>query len=109
MLNGDRPDRRDALRDRGSDLQVDRVAEAQAMGRPVVAPAHGAAGEIVIAGVTGWLFTPGDPVSLADALDRALALNQAERVQLAEAAIARAAISRAPSRRIPSSCRRIRT
>ena len=52
------------------------VAEAQAMGRPVVAPSHGAAGEIIIPGVTGWLFTPGDAVSMADALERALALNQ---------------------------------
>lgn len=66
------------------------VAEAQAMGRPVVAPSHGAAGEIIIPGVTGWLFTPGDAVSMADALERALALNQVERVRLAEVAIARA-------------------
>jgi len=66
------------------------VAEAQAMGRPVVAPAHGAAGEIVIAGVTGWLFTPNDPLSLADALARALALSSAERIALAAQASANA-------------------
>lgn len=66
------------------------VAEAQAMGRPVVAPAHGAAGEIVIAGVTGWLFTPGDPLSLADAIARALALTSAERIALAAQAGANA-------------------
>lgn len=66
------------------------VAEAQAMGRPVVAPSHGAAAEIIIPGVTGWLFTPGDPVSLADALERALALTQPERIRLADQAIARA-------------------
>jgi len=66
------------------------VAEAQAMGRPVVAPSHGAAAEIIIPGVTGWLFTPGDPVSLADALERALALSQPERIRLADQAIARA-------------------
>ncbi len=30
------------------------VAEGQAMGRPVVAPSHGAAEEIIIPGVTGW-------------------------------------------------------
>lgn len=66
------------------------VAEGQAMGRPVVAPAHGAAGEIVIAGVTGWLFTPNDPVSLADAISRALALTSAERISLAAQAIANA-------------------
>jgi glycosyltransferase involved in cell wall biosynthesis len=65
------------------------VAEAQAMGRPVVAPAHGAATEIVEPGVTGWLFTPRDPVSLADALQRALALSRTDRERLADRAIAR--------------------
>jgi glycosyltransferase involved in cell wall biosynthesis len=66
------------------------VAEAQAMGRPVVAPAHGAAGEIILAGVTGWLFTPGDPLSLADAVARALALTADQRLSLAAQAIANA-------------------
>jgi glycosyltransferase involved in cell wall biosynthesis len=66
------------------------VAEAQAMGRPVVAPSHGAAPEIIVPGVTGWLFTPSDPVSLADAIERALSLSQDERIALADAAIARA-------------------
>ena len=60
------------------------------VGRPVVAPSHGAAAEIIIPGVTGWLFTPGDGVSLADALERALTLTQDERIQLADMAIARA-------------------
>ncbi|MBL8643223.1 MAG: glycosyltransferase family 4 protein [Rhodospirillaceae bacterium] len=65
------------------------VAEAQAMGRPVVAPAHGAAPEIIEPGVTGWLFTPRDPVSLADAMERALNLSQSERERLAARAIER--------------------
>lgn len=65
------------------------VAEAQAMGRPIVAPAHGAAGEIIEPGVTGWLFTPRDSVSLADALKRALGLNLAEREKLLVRAIER--------------------
>ena len=65
------------------------IVEAQAMGRPVVAPSHGPSAEIIIPGVTGWLFTPSDPVSLADVLDRALRLTQDERIRLAEAAIAR--------------------
>jgi glycosyltransferase involved in cell wall biosynthesis len=65
------------------------VAEAQAMGRPVVAPAHGAAGEIIEPGVTGWLFTPRDPVSLADALHRALALSREDRESLSTRAIER--------------------
>ncbi len=66
------------------------VAEAQAMGRPVVAPAHGGAPEIIEPGVTGWLFTPGDPISLANALDRALHLTPDERARIAEAAMTRA-------------------
>jgi glycosyltransferase involved in cell wall biosynthesis len=66
------------------------VAEGQAMGRPVVAPSHGAAAEIIVPGVTGWLFTPGDGISLADALERALSLTQDERIRLAQAAITRA-------------------
>ncbi|MBM3513221.1 MAG: glycosyltransferase family 4 protein [Alphaproteobacteria bacterium] len=64
------------------------VAEAQAMGRPVVAPAHGAAGEIVLAGVTGWLFTPNDPLSLAGAITRALALTAEQRLSIARDAVA---------------------
>ena len=60
------------------------------MGRPVVAPSHGGAPEIIVPGVTGWLFTPSDPISLAEALDRALRLSQAERFRIAEAAVARA-------------------
>ncbi len=66
------------------------VAEAQAMGRPVVAPSHGGAQEIIVPGVTGWLFTPSDPVSLADALDRSLNLSQDERIRVANASIDRA-------------------
>ena len=65
------------------------MAEAQAMGRPVVAPAHGPSDEVIIPGVTGWLFTPSDPVSLADALERALRLRQDERMALADIAVAR--------------------
>jgi len=52
-------------------------AEAQAMGRVVVAPHHGAAPEIVEAGGSGWLFTPGDGASLADHLAVALDLDEA--------------------------------
>lgn len=65
------------------------MAEAQSMGRPVVAPAHGPSEEVIVPGVTGWLFTPNDPISLADALDRALRLRQDERMTLAEIAVAR--------------------
>ena len=62
------------------------VAEAQAMGRPVVAPAHGAAPEILLPGVTGWLFTPSDPQSLAGALEQAIGVAGEQRTVLAERA-----------------------
>jgi len=52
-------------------------AEAQAMGRIVLAPRHGGAQEIIEDGVTGWLFEPGNPISLADHLAMALDLDDA--------------------------------
>ena len=58
-------------------------AEGQAMGRPVVAPNHGAAPEIVIDNETGWLFKPGDAKSLADALQKALQMSVSARTQMA--------------------------
>jgi glycosyltransferase involved in cell wall biosynthesis len=63
------------------------VAEAQAMGRPVVAPAHGAAPEILIEGETGWTFASGRVDALAEALRSALALDAAGRKLLSETAI----------------------
>ncbi len=62
------------------------VAEAQAMGRPVVVADHGGASEQVIEGVTGWLFTPGDPQAMAEALEIALAIGDNARALLAECA-----------------------
>jgi len=59
------------------------IAEAQAMGRPVVVADHGGATEQVLAGETGWLFAPGDPETFADALEAALTLNAAQREALA--------------------------
>jgi glycosyltransferase involved in cell wall biosynthesis len=64
------------------------VAEAQAMGRPVVAPDHGAAPEILIEGTTGWSFAAGKVDALADALSRALNLPEAARHALSATAIA---------------------
>jgi glycosyltransferase involved in cell wall biosynthesis len=63
------------------------IAEAQAMGRPVVATDHGGAREIVLDGETGWLVPPADPDALAAAIGRALALTPGERLALAERAI----------------------
>jgi len=62
-------------------------AEAQAMGRPVVASDHGAARETVLPGRTGVLFAPGDPEALALALAEALSLTSAQREELAADAI----------------------
>lgn len=62
------------------------VAEAQAMGRPVVAPDHGAAPEIIKEGVTGWLFKPGNVISLAGTLDKAISIGSGEREDLSDIA-----------------------
>jgi len=63
------------------------VAEAQALGRPVIAPDHGGARETVVPGETGWLVTPGDVTALARTIDMALALNADEREALSEKAV----------------------
>lgn len=65
-----------------------RVAvEGQALGRPVIAPAHGAAPEQIESGVNGWLFEPGNPRSVATVLREALSLDSEARDRLHEAAI----------------------
>ncbi len=64
------------------------VIEAQALGRPVVAPDHGGACETIIPGQTGWLVPPGDRDALARALDEALSLNETARHNLAARATA---------------------
>jgi len=64
------------------------IAEAQAMGRPVIATDHGGAREIVLDGETGWLVPPADPDALAHAIAGALALTPAIRLALAQHAIA---------------------
>jgi glycosyltransferase involved in cell wall biosynthesis len=64
------------------------AAEAQAMGRPVIATDHGGSRHTVVDGETGWLVQPGDPDALAQALDHALNLGGQERERLAERAVA---------------------
>jgi len=64
------------------------VVEAQAMGRPVIATAHGGALETVRPGETGWLVPPGDPGALAAAIAAALDLSPEARLALAERAAA---------------------
>ena len=48
------------------------AVEAQAMGKPIIASAHGGSLETVLAGETGWLVTPRDAVSLSKALKEAV-------------------------------------
>lgn len=64
------------------------IAEALAMGRPVIATNHGGGNEIISPGVTGWLVRPGDAKALARALSEALALGPGARASLARQAIA---------------------
>jgi glycosyltransferase involved in cell wall biosynthesis len=69
-----------------------RVAvEAQAMGRPIIASAHGGSLETVAPGETGWLYPPGDASALAAALDAALSLPAAARAAMGAAGRARVA------------------
>lgn len=64
-----------------------RVAvEAQAMGRPIVAFAHGGAVESIIDRKTGYLAEPHNLDSLVEALDEALSLGPRKRRKWAEAA-----------------------
>lgn len=64
------------------------VVEAQAMGRPVIASAHGGAAETIIPDETGWLVPPADPSALAAALDFALSLSDDHRAWMSARAIA---------------------
>lgn len=64
------------------------IVEAQAMGKPVIATAHGGACETVLAGETGWLVPPGDAATLAAALAQALDLDEATRFAVAKRGIA---------------------
>ena len=63
-------------------------AEAQAMGRPIIASNHGGAQETIIHGQTGWLVEPSNPAELANAIEEALALTPTQRAMLATRAMA---------------------
>lgn len=52
------------------------MAEAQAMKKPIITSAHGAAPEIVEEGITGWFMPPGNEEALAQTLDYILDLPQ---------------------------------
>jgi glycosyltransferase involved in cell wall biosynthesis len=68
------------------------VIEAQAMGRPVIASDLGGPVETVEHGITGWRVPPGDAGALGAAIEQALALPAAVRVELGIRA--RAAVQR---------------
>jgi glycosyltransferase involved in cell wall biosynthesis len=51
------------------------VAEAQAMEKPIIVSAHGAAPEVMEEGVTGWTFPPEKAQALAQVLEKALGLS----------------------------------
>lgn len=64
------------------------IAEAQAMGRPVVAAAHGSAIEQVQGQPMGWLVPPGDAPAFGVALSEALNLSPTQRQHRANDVIA---------------------
>ena len=66
------------------------VAEAAAMGRPVLAAAHGGPAEIVVPGETGWLVAPGDGDAWTAAIAQALETPAERRVAMGEHARQRA-------------------
>jgi glycosyltransferase involved in cell wall biosynthesis len=59
------------------------VIEAMAMGRPIIAPNHGGAAEMIRHDETGLLFDPGDIQSLANAIEK-LCCSKSLRVKLGE-------------------------
>jgi glycosyltransferase involved in cell wall biosynthesis len=69
------------------------IVEAQAMGRPTISANHGGGSEIIIDGLTGWLFKPGDANDLSDKINKALSLNKDNRDKLAINAIKRAKLN----------------
>ena len=69
------------------------IVEAQAMGRPTISANHGGGSEIIIDGLTGWLFKPGDADDLSDKINKALTLNKDNRDKLAINAIKRAKLN----------------
>jgi glycosyltransferase involved in cell wall biosynthesis len=66
------------------------ASEAQAMGRPLVASAHGGVPEQVLEGTTTALVRPGDADDLARGLDWALSLDHAARAEVFAAGQAQA-------------------
>ena len=66
------------------------AAEAQAMGAPVIAAAHGGLPEVIADGVSGFLVPPGDSEALAGALNRLLTMTKNDRAAMGLAGMQRA-------------------
>ena len=66
------------------------AVEPQAMGRPVIASAHGGALETVVDGVTGWLVAPQDAAAWAQAMVVAIELGPGKRTEMGHTGLARA-------------------
>ena len=66
------------------------AVEPQAMGRPVIASAHGGATETVVEGQTGWLAPPGDAQAWAEALAGAIDAGPQARAAMGGDAMTRA-------------------
>jgi glycosyltransferase involved in cell wall biosynthesis len=64
------------------------MVEAQSVGKPVVAAAHGASAELILPEETGWLFEPDSVDALAATLDAVLRLDASAREHIAERAMA---------------------
>lgn len=65
------------------------AVEPQAMGRPVIASAHGGTVETVVDGVSGWLVPPGDADAWAGALRNAIEIGHGKRLEMGEKGQAR--------------------
>ncbi|MFL5298685.1 MAG: glycosyltransferase family 4 protein [Phenylobacterium sp.] len=66
------------------------AVEPQAMGRPVIASAHGGVLETVVDGTTGWLVPPEDPPAWAAAMSRAIELGNGKRTEMGHTGMNRA-------------------
>lgn len=60
------------------------TVEAMAMGKPVIATAHGGSLETVVHGQNGWLVSPSDEKEMAIAIDKALSMSEDELHTLGE-------------------------
>jgi glycosyltransferase involved in cell wall biosynthesis len=65
------------------------AVEPQAMGRPVIASAHGGTMETVVDGSTGWLAAPGEPRVWATAMLQAMDIGPGRRLEMGSAGMNR--------------------